>query len=63
MWLYVDVLNFQIELQSRHFGSFGLGNCFGYFFKKIGQFFQSSGHPGQKRDVPAFSLSRVSFYL
>ncbi len=44
-WFDVDVLDFLIELCCRYFGFFWLGQLFGLFFEKFGNFFQSSGHP------------------
>jgi hypothetical protein len=46
---------FQIEL-GHIFGIFWFGKCFGYFFKRMGNFFQSSGHPASLGDETKIGL-------
>ncbi len=41
MTWYADVYDFE----SSYFGIIWFGNKFGYFFHKLADFFQSSGHP------------------
>jgi hypothetical protein len=49
-WFDVDVLGFQIELCCRYFDLFLAWRLFGLLFKKLGDFFKLSGHPGYKEE-------------
>ncbi len=44
-WKYDLFEVFHVELWRRYFGIFGFGNCFGYFFQNLGDFFPNFWSP------------------
>ncbi len=43
-YIFTYISSFKTRLVVVIFGVQNFGNCFGYFFQKLGDFFQSSGH-------------------